>query len=171
MTTRSESRTATLVRRYPRRHLQPRPSLWLMRPHRREAHPALSCTVAIAEIQRTALDGKPTRVFRLGEWVPFILVSKSGGATGNKQFENVAAPDEVILHGTPVNLSLLYNNRLFPALFGQATFPNPAMITQCLHTCNICISLSYSPPCTWHGMPLFACNPVPTTPCPRFPLV
>lgn len=81
----------------------------------------LRAAVAIAEIQRSARDGKPTKHFRLGEWVPFILVNKSGGATGNKQFENVASPEEVILHGTPVNLSLLYTNRLFPALFGQAS--------------------------------------------------
>lgn len=75
--------------------------------------------VAIAEIQRTAVDGRATRVFRLGEWVPFILVHKSGGATGSKQFENVAAPDDVILFGIPVNLHLIYTNRLLPALFGQ----------------------------------------------------
>ena len=76
-------------------------------------------SLAIAEIQRTAIDGRATRVFRLGEYVPFVAVSRSGGAKGSKQFENVASPAEVILHATPVDLKLLYNNRLIPALLGQ----------------------------------------------------
>ena len=78
--------------------------------------------LAIAEIQHTAVNGRATRVFRLGEWVPFLLVNKSGGATsGNKQFENVASPEDAVQLGTPVSLNLLYTNRLLPALFGQVS--------------------------------------------------
>lgn len=80
---------------------------------------SLHPSVAISEIQRTAEDGRPTLAYRLGEWVPFLLVNKSGGAMGSKQFENVASPHDAILFGTPVNLHLLYTNRLLPALFGQ----------------------------------------------------
>ena len=76
-------------------------------------------SLAIAEIQRTAINGRATRVYRLGEYVPFLAVNRSGGAKGAKQFENVASPAEVILHGTPVDLKLLYHNRLIPALLGQ----------------------------------------------------
>ena len=76
-------------------------------------------SLAIAEIQRTAINGRATRVYRLGEYVPFLAVNRSGGAKGAKQLENVASPAEVILHGTPVDLKLLYHNRLIPALLGQ----------------------------------------------------
>ena len=36
-----------------------------------------------------------------------------------KQFENVAAPSDAVQRGTPINLKLLYSNRVLPALFGQ----------------------------------------------------
>jgi len=75
--------------------------------------------LAIALLKATAVDGQPSRVFRLGEYVPFVLVHRSGGASGSKQFENVASLDEVILHRTPVDIKLIYSNRLLRALFGQ----------------------------------------------------
>lgn len=80
--------------------------------------PSYAC--AIEQLRASAsASGTPTRVFRLGEYVPFVLVSKSGGAFGSKQFENVATADDVVLRRTPVSLKLLYTNRLLPALFGQ----------------------------------------------------
>ena len=59
-------------------------------------------------------DGRPTRVFRQGEFLPFVAVSRTGGAAGLKQFENVAAPSDAVQRGTPVNLKLLYSNRVLP---------------------------------------------------------
>ena len=64
-------------------------------------------------------DGRPTIVFRQGEYVPYIAVKRSGGAGASKQFENVAPPEEVVQRGTPVDLRLLYERRLLPALIGQ----------------------------------------------------
>ena len=79
-------------------------------------------SLAIEMLKASALqsdDGKPTRVFRQGEFVPFVAVSRTGGAAGLKQFENVAAPSDAVQRGTPINLKLLYSNRVLPALFGQ----------------------------------------------------
>ena len=59
-------------------------------------------------------DGRPTRVFRQGEFLPLVAVSRTGGAAGLKQFENVAAPSDAVQRGTPVNLKLLYSNRVLP---------------------------------------------------------
>ena len=59
-------------------------------------------------------DGRPTRVFRQGEFLPFVAVSRTGGAAGLKQFENVAAPSDAVQRGTPINLKLLYSNRVLP---------------------------------------------------------
>ena len=64
-------------------------------------------------------DRMPTIVFRQGEYVPFVAVRRSGGAAATKQFENVAPPDEVIQLATPVDLRLLFERRLLPALIGQ----------------------------------------------------
>ena len=94
----------------------------------READKSLSrqnaYACAIDLLKSSALHGQPTRVFRLGEYIPFLLVAKSGGAGGGaKQFENVGSPDEAVLRATPVNLKLLYSNRLLPALFGQVWPP------------------------------------------------
>jgi hypothetical protein len=80
--------------------------------------PSYACAIEQLKASASA-SGTPTRVFRLGEYVPFVLVSKSGGASGSKQFENVATADDVVLRRTPVSLTLLYTNRLLPALFGQ----------------------------------------------------
>jgi hypothetical protein len=76
--------------------------------------------LAIELLRESAVDGTPTRVFRQGEYVPFVLVKKSGGAGKAAQFENVSEPHGPVLHGTPVDLRLLYTNRLLPAFFGQA---------------------------------------------------
>jgi len=77
-------------------------------------------SLAIAQLQATAVDGRPTLVYRQGEWVPFLLANKAGGAAAaNKQFENVMPPHEAVLRATPVSLQLLYTNRLIPALLGQ----------------------------------------------------
>ena len=78
---------------------------------------AYACAIEL--LKSTAVDGQPTRVFRLGEYVPFVLASKSGGAGKSVQFENVASLEEVLLRRVPVNLKLLYSNRLLPAIFGQ----------------------------------------------------
>jgi hypothetical protein len=51
--------------------------------------------------------------------VPFIAVKKQGGAVGNKQFENVAAPDEAVMLKVPVDARLLFERRMLPALVGQ----------------------------------------------------
>lgn len=77
-----------------------------------------ACAIELLRASASA-SGQPTRVFRLGEYVPFVLASRSGGALGSKQFENVAIADDVVLRRTPVSLRLLYTNRLLPALFGQ----------------------------------------------------
>jgi hypothetical protein len=44
-----------------------------------------------------------------------VAVSRTGGAAGLKQFENVAAPSDAVQRGTPINLKLLYSNRVQPA--------------------------------------------------------
>ena len=44
-----------------------------------------------------------------------MAVSRTGGAAGLKQFENVAAPSDAVQRGTPINLKLLYSNRVQPA--------------------------------------------------------
>ena len=52
-------------------------------------------SLAIELLQRSATaDGRATRSFRLGEFVPFCAVRRQGGG-GGKQFENVASPEEV----------------------------------------------------------------------------
>ena len=51
--------------------------------------------LAIELLQRSeTADGRATRSFRLGEFVPFCAVRRQGGG-GGKQFENVASPEEV----------------------------------------------------------------------------
>jgi len=76
-------------------------------------------SLAIELLQRSATaDGRATRSFRLGEFVPFCAVRRQGGG-GGKQFENVASPEEVVQRGTPVDLRLLCERRLLPALIGQ----------------------------------------------------
>lgn len=77
-------------------------------------------SLAIEMLKRSATaDRMPTIVFRQGEYVPFVAVRRSGGAAATKQFENVAPPDEVIQLATPVDLRLLFERRLLPALIGQ----------------------------------------------------
>ena len=76
--------------------------------------------LAIETLRRGATkEGLPSRVYRQGEWVPFLAVRRQGGAASSKQFENVAAPDDAVLHGTPVDVRLLFERRLLPALVGQ----------------------------------------------------
>ena len=74
-------------------------------------------------------DGRPTRVFRQGEFLPFVAVSRTGGAAGLKQFENVAAPSDAVQRGTPINLKLLYSNRVLP-LVSIATLSIAATLLQ-----------------------------------------
>lgn len=77
-------------------------------------------SLAIELLKRSATaDGMPTIVFRQGEYVPFCAVRRSGGSGSAKQFENVASPEEVVMRATPVDLRLLYERRLLPALIGQ----------------------------------------------------
>ena len=77
-------------------------------------------SLAIDLLKRSSTtDGLPTIVFRQGEYVPFVAARRSGGATGSKQFENLASPEEVVMRATPVDLRLLYEKRLLPALIGQ----------------------------------------------------
>ena len=77
-------------------------------------------SLAIELLKRSATaDKMPTVVYRQGEYVPFVAVRRSGGAAALKQFENVEAPDLVIQLATPVDLKLLFERRLLPALIGQ----------------------------------------------------
>lgn len=77
-------------------------------------------SLAIELLKRGATpNGRPTVVFRQGEYVPFIAVRRSGGSGAIKQFENIAPLEEAIMSGTPVDLRLLYERRLLPALIGQ----------------------------------------------------
>lgn len=97
-------------------------------------HPS-QVSLAINELKRTATpDGKPTVVFRQGEYVPFLAVQKTGGAAGSKQFENVATPEEVsiyaLLHARSMTLP--------PGLHG--THPSPLQPSHtgdhALHACR-----------------------------------
>ena len=75
--------------------------------------------MAVRLLQESVVDGRPTRVFRLGEWVPYVHVSRSGGAKGAKQFENIASVEEVVTKARPVDLRLTWEKRLVPDLLGQ----------------------------------------------------
>ncbi len=81
-----------------------------------------NCYALAIELLKASVDkeGNATRVFRLGEFVPYLAVIRTGGKREErKQFENLAEPAEVVMRSTPVDLKLLYENRVLPALFGQ----------------------------------------------------
>ena len=48
-----------------------------------------------------------------------VHVSRSGGAKGAKQFENIASVEEVVTKARPVDLRLTWEKRLVPDLLGQ----------------------------------------------------